>query len=184
MGFFDELNKPDVVLPDNIITGYLRDLERRGLLFYIKKNGERYHIIPEEIAGQLMNIFDLELQFFKYEKLLNNPKITNKDKRNFLKLKGLDSYGISNELNKKIMYNFFKPSDFLNSLNGQSLKNILLKLNRKTSGTKQEKIRNIIEHYQEIYSPIKKLKIREKFILNFTRTLQIETSLNSLEKGL
>lgn len=148
---FDEVNKAEK-LPSEKLTGYLRELERKGLVFFIDKEGRRY-VIPEEISDVLKKLFLMELQDYKYEELLNNTIITNKDKINFLKKFGIDAKGSSDKLNKTIIANRLKPSDFLNSLNTKSLYRISNKIAIKKSGSKEQKIKRIVKHYDHIYLP-------------------------------
>jgi hypothetical protein len=135
------------------INGLLKDLESKALLFNIKIDEEKFYIIPDEIADKLKNIYGVELQDNKYEELLNNYPITNQNKYNFLESVGIPTKGIniSDEINIKIIANQLKPSEFLNSLgNDTHLYEICKRNGIKTTGTKVEKIKWIIENFQKI----------------------------------
>ena len=161
--FFDEVNKIDKI-SDNKLKGDLRNLERKGLLFHVAKENEKYYLIPDEIASKIKKVFNMELQLKKYEELLNNPVLTNKDKKMFLASQKLYDKGTTDILNKRIIFNGFRPSEFLDSLTTESLSLIAKKIGTKVSGSKKEKINNIIKRYGEIYKPQEELKdIRESY---------------------
>lgn len=179
---FDEVNKKDRLTSEKIIM-HLRELEKRGLLFFIDKEGRRW-IIPEEIADKLKNIFGMELVDYKYEELLNNPVITNKDKINFLKKSGISVRGSSEKLNKTIIANRLKPSDFLNSLSGKSLYRISNKLAIKKSGSKSQKIKRIVKHYDERYIPSEKPGDSREIYYKFYEDLANRNQSVLMKKGI
>ena len=179
---FDEVNKKDRLTSEKIIM-HLRELEKRGLLFFIDKDGRRW-IIPEEIADKLKSIFGMELVDYKYEELLNNPVITNKDKVNFLKKSGIDVRGSSEKLNKTIIANRLRPSDFLNSLSGKSLYRISNKLAIKKSGSKNQKIKRIVKHYDERYIPSEKPEDRREIYYKFYEDLANRNQSVLMKKGI
>jgi hypothetical protein len=159
---FDDINKVKE-LTDEKINWYLHDLEKKGLLFYIEKEGRKY-IIPEEIAEKLKKYLGIELQDYKYQEVLNNTIFTKKDKIAFLKKKGFNVRGTGEKLNKTIIANQLKPSDFLNSLDKKILYKIITKIGEKKSGTKEQIITRIIKHFDNIYLPSEKPKDdREKY---------------------
>ncbi len=180
--FFDEINNIDK-MTDQKILGHLRNLERKGLLFYVKKGNDRYYVVPEEIANKLNGILDMELPFHKYEELLGNTVLTNKDKIAFLKSKGIDASGTSKELNAKIMFNSFKPSDFLNSLTLKTLHRIANKISIKKSGSKNEIIRNIVNYYREIYKTTEELKDEREVYYTFYEDLANRNSPILIKRG-
>jgi len=160
---FDEINTIDK-LGDQKIKKTFRDLERRGLIFNVNKDDKKQYVIPHEIANKLKKVYNMELQLNRYEDLLNHQVLTNKDKKLFLLSQNLNDQGTSAELNKKIILNGFKPSEFLNPLTTDKLSQIAKKIDVKVSGSKPEKIRNIIKHYEEIYKPQKEIRdSREKY---------------------
>lgn len=179
---FDEVNKADK-LPSEKLTGYLRELERKGLVFFIDKEGRKY-VIPEEISDTLKKLFYMELQDYKYEELLNNTLITNKDKINFLKKSGIDVKGSSDKLNKTIISNRLRPSDFLNSLNTKSLSRISNKIAIKKSGSKEQKIKRIVEHYDHIYLPSIKPSDNRETYYKFYEELANRRQPDLMRKGI
>ena len=180
---FDSVNKPSISLTDDKIKTHLRDLQKQGLLFHIDKDGRRY-IIPEEIAIKLMDITGVELQDYKYDALLNNQIVTNKDKTNFLKKNGIDIRGSSDILNKYIITNRLRPSNFLNSLNSKTLGRVTTKLPIKKSGTKEQKIKRIISHYNERYIPTEKTEDRRESYYKFYEELANRNQSVLINKGI
>ena len=180
---FDEVTKAEK-LPSEKLTGYLRELERKGLVFFVDKEGGRRYVIPEEIADVLKKFFCMELQDYKYEELLNNTFITNKDKINFLKKSGIDAKGSSDKLNKTIIANRLKPSDFLNSLNTKSLSRISNKIAIKKSGSKEQKIKRIVEHYDHIYLPSIKPSDNREIYYKFYEELANRRQPELMRKGI
>ena len=179
---FDEVNNAEK-LPSEKLIGYLSELERMGLLFFIDKEGRRY-VIPEEISNVLKKIFSMELQDYKYEELLNNTLITNKDKINFLKKSGIDVKGNSDKLNRTIIANRLKPSDFLNSLNTKSLYRISNKIAIKKSGSKEQKIKRIVGHYDHIYLPSIRPSDNRETYYKFYDELASRKQLELMQKGI
>jgi len=180
--FFDEINKIDSMA--NKLKEHLHQLEKKGLVFYVIKGNEKYYTIPEEIANQLKKIFEMELSFYKFEALLNNSIIKNVERRNFLKSKGIDSYGTKDELNKKIIFNWLNPSEFLGFLTLDSLSEIATKLGIKKSGNKKEIVRRIIEHYNEIYIPsARSMDERERYYM-FYEDLANRNQSKLIKKGI
>jgi len=180
---FDEVNKTSTALTDDKLKGYLRDLQKQGLIFHVDKEGRRY-IIPEEIAENLKGIIGVELQDYKYKELLNNPIITIKDKVNFLKRKGIDAKGSSDKLNKIIIANRLRPSDFLNSLSSKTLHRMTTKLAIKKSGSKDQKIKRIVQHYDERYIPSEKPEDSREIYYKFYEDLANRNQSILIKKGI
>lgn len=179
---FDEVNKIEK-RTDKKLRECFRKLERKGLLFYINKDEGRYYIIPEEIVRILKNILGLELQHYKYEKLLDNPVMRNEQKRDFLRPKGIDPRGNSDELNLKIIFNALKPSEFLDSLTIDDLYRITGKLGLKKSGSKKTRISRIIKHYDRIYMPTEKLKDEREIYYKFYEDLANRNQSELIKRG-
>jgi len=179
---FDEINKIDTQ-PNDKILGYLRDLEKKGLLFNIEMEDGKFYIIPEEIADKLEQIYGVELQEHKYEQLLSHFVITNKDKIDFLHSVGIETRGDSEKLNATIIANKFKPSHFLDSLSNDSLYRIAEKTGVPRSGTKGEKIKHILKHYDERFIPTTEIKDQREFFYKFYNELAERNQSELFKKG-
>jgi len=181
--FFDEVNNIETLSNDKI-SAHLRDLEKKGLLFNIETEEGKFYIIPDEIADKLKNIYGLELQDHKYEELLDNFVITNKDKLRFLKSAGIDARGDSNKLDSMIIANRLKPSEFLDSLSNASLHRILTKVGDQTSGTKRERIKRIVKHFDQRYVATQKIKDQREVLYKFYEELAYRNQPELISKGI
>ncbi|MCF8009039.1 MAG: hypothetical protein K9K32_04675 [Halanaerobiales bacterium] len=138
----------------NKIHGYkpikesLKDLQYRGLVTRLRDENT-YYVIPEEIASTMKEILGVELKESTYKLLLK------KLKKDYLKII-LKNYnfpytGSKKELITRILKTQIKPSMALNELTKNELREILLDLeNTNISGTKEERINNILNFYDNL----------------------------------
>jgi len=180
---FEEVNNIDQQSNDKIL-GYLRDLEKKGLLFNIEAEDGKFYIIPEELADKLEYIYGVELQDYKFEELLDHSVITNKDKLRFLKTVGIEIRGDSKKIDATIIANRLRPSDFLESLSKKSLHRIANKTGIQTSGSKKVKIKRILKHYDERYIPAKKITDQREFFYKFYDELAERNQSELFNKGI
>ena len=138
----------------NKIHGYkpikesLKDLQYRGLLTRLRDNNS-YFVIPEEIANTMKNILGIELKEDTYKLLLK--KLKKNQLKKILKNHDFPYSGTKKELYERILNTQIKPSMALNQLTKDELREILLDLeNTNISGTKEERINNIIDFYDNL----------------------------------
>jgi len=135
------------------IKNSLKDLQYRGLVARIY-DGAPYYVIPEEIARTIKEILGIELHKDSYTLLLK--KLTRKQLKKVLRGNDLLVSGTKEEKCDRILQAKIKPSDALKELTSDELSEILRTLdNVKISGTKNEKINNLIDFYDDlvIYPP-------------------------------
>ncbi|SJZ92012.1 SAP domain-containing protein [Selenihalanaerobacter shriftii] len=138
----------------NKIHGYkpikesLKDLQYRGLITRLRDNSS-YFVIPEEIANTMKNILGLELKKDTYKLLLK--KLKKKQLKTILKNHDFPYSGTKKELYTRILNTQIKPSMALGQLTKDELREILLDLEDiNISGTKEERINNIIDFYDNL----------------------------------
>ncbi|MYL65209.1 hypothetical protein GLW07_17775 [Bacillus hwajinpoensis] len=128
----------------------LKDLQTRGLILRFK-DGEAYYIIPNEIASTIRYELGSELRNETYLSLLNDLSVT--QLKSILLPIGLNVSGTKNTLIERIIKHNILPTKALNFLNNSELKDVLRSLDgAKISGTKEEKIRNIVDYYENLTS--------------------------------
>jgi hypothetical protein len=137
-----------------------RELSSRGLLFEIRDaDGSDYDIIPEEIAKSLRSIWKIELRTENYLELLKSKYLRNKtyltsiiDKSDIvfdvsrLTVKEIQNFIIDN-ISPSNVIGGFSPRD---GLNKSDLGLWLKDLNLSSSGSKEDKIQRIVEHYDSL----------------------------------
>jgi hypothetical protein len=134
-------------------------LQTKGLLFsYRDGENNDYDVIPDEIAQIIRDIHSIEMKDYNFQKMLDYKSLK---KRNFL-IKVLQENNIEfrkndniGKLQEKLIRNV-KPSSVLGGvstyggLSDDALYKWCNDLGIMVSGTKQEKIDRIIDHYESI----------------------------------
>jgi len=138
----------------NKIHGYkpikesLKDLQYRGLLTRLRDDNS-YFVIPEEIAKTMKEILGIELKDSVYKLLLE--KLKKKQLKTILENFNYPYSGRKQELIKRILNAQIYPSMSLNQLTRDELREILIDLeNVNISGTKEDRINNILEFYDNL----------------------------------
>ncbi|GGD22482.1 SAP domain-containing protein [Pontibacillus salipaludis] len=128
----------------------LKDLQSRGLILRFKEN-EAYYIIPGEIASIIRYELGSELRNETYMSLLNDLNVN--QLKNILQPIGLNISGTKSTLIERIIKHNILPTKALNFLNNSELKDVLRSLDgARISGTKEERIRNIVDYYENLTS--------------------------------
>ncbi|MFW6311084.1 MAG: SAP domain-containing protein [Nanoarchaeota archaeon] len=146
LGYFPQ--KGNKIHGYNPIKESLKDLQYRGLITRFKDNNS-YFAIPEEIANSMKNILGIELKEDTYKLLLK--KLKKSQLKTILKNYDFPYSGTKKELYTRILKAQIKPSMALNQLTKDELREILLDLeDANISGTKEERINNIIKFYDNL----------------------------------
>ncbi|MFQ3545712.1 SAP domain-containing protein [Halobacillus rhizosphaerae] len=128
----------------------LKDLQSRGIILRFKDN-EAYYIIPHEIARVVRYELGSELRKETYLSLLTDLNVA--QLKSILSPLGLSMSGTKNSLIDRIIKHNILPTSALNFLSNTELKEVLRNLDgAKISGTKEEKIKNIIDYYENLAS--------------------------------
>lgn len=141
-------NKPHT---NKQIDDALKDLQTRGILLRFKTD-DIYFVIPDEIARVVRYELGGELRTAIYETLLENLHVN--QLKQILTSFNLHSSGTKNTLVERITKFNILPSKALDSFSSSEMTDILRTLDgAKVSGTKEDKIQNIIDYYENISSP-------------------------------
>lgn len=133
------------------ISRSLINLESRGLVLRFRDDTS-YYVIPKDIARILRYEMGGELRNEVYETLLNDLNVT--QLREILQALDFNISGIKEKLVARIITHNILPSIALNIFSSKQLSNILRNLEgAKISGTKKEKIQNIIDYYEMLSTP-------------------------------
>ncbi|WP_027965066.1 SAP domain-containing protein [Halalkalibacillus halophilus] len=134
------------------IENSLKNLQTRGLILRFKSD-EVYYIIPSEIARILRYELGGELRNETYEQLLND--FSKVQLKQVLTTINLNSSGTKEVLIQRILKHNLLPSAVLDTLGNNDLKDILRALEgARVSGTKAERISNIIDYYENLSSKV------------------------------
>lgn len=126
----------------------LRDLQNRGIILRFKST-DTFYVIPKEIARTVRFVLGGELRKEAYELLLKS--LHNNQLRQILSHFELYVSGTKEERIQRIMTHDILPSQALNVLANGELSELLRSLEgAKVSGTKEEKIMNIINFYEDL----------------------------------
>src|SRR5699024_11167647 len=129
----------------------LINLQSRGLILRFREDTS-YYIIPKEIERTLRYEMGVELRNEVYTSLLED--LNNGQLKNILDYIEASVSGRKNELIERIISHDILPSTALNVLGSAELTNVLR--NREVariSGTKENKIQNIIDFYKKRSTP-------------------------------
>ncbi|MBO8172363.1 MAG: SAP domain-containing protein [Bacillaceae bacterium] len=126
----------------------LKDLQSRGLVLRFKTD-DVYYVIPEEISRTIRYSLGGELRNDAYQKMLSEFNVV--DLKKVLNEFELITTGTKSELIERITKHNILPSSFLYVFSSSELTGFLRNLEGvKISGTKEEKIQNIIDYYEEL----------------------------------
>src|SRR5699024_4515110 len=111
-----------------------------------------YYVIPKDIARILRYEMGGELRNEVYETLLSDLSVT--QLREVLNQLDFNVSGIKETLVSRIIEHNILPSTALRVFSSKELSDILRKLEgAKISGTKKEKVQNIIDYYEMLSTP-------------------------------
>ncbi|MFZ4453180.1 hypothetical protein [Salibacterium aidingense] len=130
----------------------LRNLQARGIVFRFKSDAA-YYVIPSEIARIIRYELGGELRKETYETLLND--LTKNHLKHILSDFRLNASGVKDSLAARILKHNILPSKALDTFSNEELKEILKGLEGvRVSGTKNARISNIIDYYENLSSKI------------------------------
>lgn len=130
----------------------LKHLQTRGLILRFKSD-EGYYVIPHEIARVVRYEMGSELRKDTYLKLLNDLNIN--QLKTILSALSLNLSGKKDILIERIIKHNARPTSVLNTLSLSELKEVLQSLDgARVSGTKVQKIKNIIDYYENLTSVV------------------------------
>lgn len=143
--------KDNILHTHQQISRSLINLQTRGLILRFRDDAS-YYIIPKDIARILRYEMGGELRNEVYETLLNDLNVT--QLREILHQLEFNVSGVKEALVERIIKHNILPSTALKVFSTKELADILRKLEgAKISGTKKEKIQNIIDYYEMLSSP-------------------------------
>jgi len=126
----------------------LKDLQNRGLVLRVKEQ-DVYYVVPEEMAFLLRKLCGIELRLDAYNLLLESLNVSQLQK--ILATNKLFVSGKKEDLCSRIISARIKPSQAICSFTSDELSLICKGLEGvKVSGTKEEKIDNIISYYNKL----------------------------------
>lgn len=129
----------------------LRNLQSRGLILRFKEDIS-YYIIPKEIARIVRYEMGGELRNEVYETLLSDLNVN--QLKVILNSLNITSGGKKHDIIERIIKHNILPSTALNSFGTGNLSDILRNLEgAKVSGTKDAKVQNIIDYYENLSTP-------------------------------
>ncbi len=147
MGYFPQ--QGNKIHGNKVINEALKDLQYRGLIVRIKDNNQYFYVIPEGIAETMREILGIELRNEVYQLLLK--KLNKEQLSRILRSNKLPVSGKKEELYDRIITAQIKPSVALNVLTSEELSDFLRNLDDvNTSGTKEDKIANILDFYNNL----------------------------------
>lgn len=133
------------------ISRSLINLQTRGLILRYREDTS-YYIIPKDIARILRYEMGGELRKEVYETLLADLSVN--QLKEILSELDFNVGGVKEELVARIVEHNILPSTSLDIFSSKELSDILRNLEgAKVSGTKSEKIQNIIDYYEMLSSP-------------------------------
>lgn len=129
----------------------LINLQSRGLILRFREDTS-YYIIPKEIERTMRYEMGVELRNEVYKALLED--LNNGQLKNILDQIDASVSGRKNELIERLISHNILPSTALNVLGTVELTDILRNLEgARISGTKEDKIQNIIDFYEKLSTP-------------------------------
>lgn len=128
----------------------LKDLQARGIVMRFKDD-KTFYVIPEEIARTVRLTLGVELRENAFQRLLNDLAL--QQLKTILGYVGLPTSGAKAELVERVVSSREKPSRLLNALHIDEITSMLRPLRgAKVSGSKEEKILNLIDYYEGLSS--------------------------------
>ncbi|WP_022665707.1 hypothetical protein [Desulfospira joergensenii] len=143
----------------NFFSDVAKYLQAIGILFCCNKmEGGAVLVLPEEIAPNVKSILGFEMKPDS-QKLMHEALSTDQ-LRSALKYMNMPLSGSKTERSERLLIAGCKPSEILSSLRNEELAELCKKLKGvKISGTKSERIDNIIQYYDGL--TVKKIKNAE-----------------------
>lgn len=140
----------------NFFTDVVKHLQSIGILFFCNKmEGGAVLVLPEEIAPIVKSILGFEMKPDS-QKLMHDA-LSADQLRSALKYMNMPLSGSKAERSERLLMAGCKPSEILSSLRNEELAEICKKLKGiRVSGTKSERIDNIIKYYDGL--TVKKIK--------------------------
>lgn len=133
------------------VENALKDLQQKGILLRFKTEDE-YFVIPEEIIRTVRYARGGELKTSAFNTLLN--QLTVNQLRSILEANNRRVSGTKVELVSRLQRFNLLPSEVLDILNVAELNDVMDSLEDiRKSGTKAEKISNIIDHFEHYATP-------------------------------
>src|SRR5690625_2547703 len=133
------------------ISRSLINLQSRGLILRFREETS-FYIIPKDIARILRYEMGAELRNEVYETLLNDLSVN--QLREILSHLEFNVSGRKEEIVERVIQYKILPSTALKVFSSKELSHILRNLEgAKISGTKKEKIQNIIDYYEMLSTP-------------------------------
>lgn len=133
------------------VENSLKDLQQKGILLRFKTEDE-YYVIPEEIVRTVRYALGGELKVNAFNTLLKELKVD--QLRTILEAKDRRVSGAKDELVNRLQRFNLLPSEVLDVLTVSELNDLLDSLEGiRKSGTKAEKISNIIDHFEHYATP-------------------------------
>ncbi|MDV2581551.1 hypothetical protein [Alkalibacillus haloalkaliphilus] len=130
----------------------LKDLQLRGILLRFKTD-DVYYVIPHDIVREVRYEMGEELRTATYIELLNSLNI--KQIKTILSTININMSGNKDQLVDKIVKYNILPSKALSLLNTSDLTQLLRSLDgSNVSGTKETKIQNIIDYYENVTTTV------------------------------
>lgn len=143
--------KDNILHTNQQISRSLINLQTRGLVLRFRDDTS-YYIIPKDIARILRYEMGGELRNEVYETLLNDLSVN--QLREILQQLDFNVSGVKEEIIARIIEHNILPSVALKVFSSKELSEILRTLEgAKVSGTKKEKIQNIIDYYEMLSTP-------------------------------
>lgn len=135
---------------DAEIGNALKELQRKGVVLWCNHHhaGPRA-VVPEEIAPGLKQVLGMELPSSAFHELLK--QLTRVQLQDVLRENGLPTSGSKDELVSRVQMADLTPSGVLDTLTTDALAAICRDLpGTQVSGSKEQKIRNIIRFYDRL----------------------------------
>ncbi|MFW5895382.1 MAG: hypothetical protein ACOCT9_01430 [archaeon] len=141
--------KNNVIHEPSQINQGLNDLQKCGIIFYCNKLDEPIFVLPDELIEGVKSYLGVELIEDKFNDLLEI--LTKNELSQILDDLQLLQSGTKEDLINRVLMTGIKPSEVLDSLTTTRLTEICKKLpDVKSSGTKEEKISQIIKYFDEL----------------------------------
>lgn len=133
------------------VENALKDLQQKGILLRFKTEDE-YYVVPEEVARTVRYAQGGELKISAFSTLLNQLRVG--QLRAILEANNRHVSGTKVELVSRLQRFNLLPSEVLDVLNVSELNDVIVDLEGvRKSGTKAEKISNIIDHFENYATP-------------------------------
>ncbi len=130
----------------------LLDLQKKGILFYCNKaDPNPLVVLPEEIASIVAETVGFEMRTCA-QKMLHET-LTLQQLKKISKHFGLPTYGSKQNFSDRLIESQCKPSEMLNILDNNELKEIIRKLPGVTlSGKKHDRLKKVINYFAQLTS--------------------------------